>query len=54
MMDDLEYASKAVMKMNEYQRNNYWLGKNFIATFETGKRSISTSEIEKFIETYLL
>ena len=54
MMDNLEYASIAVMKMNEYQRNNYWLGKNFIATFETGKRSISTSEIEKFIETYLL
>lgn len=54
MMDNLEYASIAVMKMNEYQRNNYWLGKNFIATFETGKRSISTSEIEKLIETYLL
>ena len=29
MMDDPEYANNAVKKIEEYQRNGYWLGKNF-------------------------
>ena len=54
MMDDPEYANNAVKKIEEYQRNGYWLGKNFIATFESSRKSINTLEIEELAKQYLL
>ena len=54
MMDDPEYANNTVKKIEEYQRNGYWLGKNFIATFESSRKSINTLEIEELAKQYLL
>ena len=54
MTDDPEYANNAVKKIEEYQRNGYWLGKNFIVTFESSRKSINTLEIEELAKQYLL
>lgn len=54
MMDDPEYANKAIKKMEEYQRNGYWLGKNFIATFESARKAVNPHEVKELARQYLL
>lgn len=54
MMDNPEYANHAVRKLDEYQKNEYWCGKNMIATFETAEKPLNVSVIEKMIEQFLL
>lgn len=54
MMDNAEYAEKAVRKIGEYQKNGYWFGRNLIATFETSLKPLSVMQLEKVIQEYLL
>ena len=54
MMDDLEYAQNAVSKIQNYQKNGYFPGKNLITTFETKASPISTKQIEQLAREYLL
>lgn len=53
MMDNEEYLNNALRKIDEYQKNGYWLGKNLIATFESSKKLINVYEIEEMIKQYL-
>ena len=53
MMDDPEYAQRAIEKIAAYTAHNFVIGKNFIATFETAVTPLNTRQIEKLIETYL-
>ena len=54
MMDNAGYANKNISKMNVYQQNGYYLGKNMIATFETSAVPLSSRQIKGIIEEYLL
>lgn len=54
MMDDEEYANNAIRKMEVYENNGYWLGKNLITTFETSSKPISVKILEQTIKHYLL
>ena len=53
MMDDAEYAEKAVKKINSYMQNGYFPGDKLILTQETRKNPISTRQIERIIQQYL-
>ncbi len=53
MMDDPEYAEKAVRKTNLYQRNGYFPGENLILTYETSVTPVNTQDLKRIIEYYL-
>lgn len=53
MMDDSEYSSRAVAKMQEYAKNGYAPGKNMIATFEVASFPINARYVEKIAKEYL-
>ncbi len=53
MMDDPEYAEKAVRKINLYQRNGYFPGENLILTYETSVTPVNTQDLKRIIEYYL-
>ena len=54
MMDQLEYADKAIKKIIEYQQSGYWLGKNLIVSFETSNKVLNVRELEDMLKQYLL
>lgn len=54
MMDDEEYASRALCKIEEYQKEGYWFGINFMVSFESSSHIINIQLIEKMIRRYLL
>lgn len=54
MMDDPEYAQNAVSKIQDYQKNGYFPGKNLITTFETKSTPICTKQIDQIAREYLL
>lgn len=54
IMDDPEYAQNVVSKIQDYQKNGYFPGKNLITTFETKAAPISTKQIEQIAREYLL
>lgn len=54
MMDNEEYANNAVRKIEEYEKNGYWIGKNLITTFETLGKPINVNILERMIQQYLL
>ena len=49
MMDDIEYRNNAFSKIREYESNGYYLGINFMWTFETSKYPINTRCIREMI-----
>lgn len=53
MMDDPEYSSKALAKINSYEKNGYYPGSQLILTHETSFRPIRTKLIEELISHYL-
>lgn len=53
MMDDMNYVSKTLKKLETYENNNYLIGKNLISTFETRSQTISTTKVQKQISQYL-
>lgn len=53
MMDNPEYANKAISKINAYIRNGYMLGDNFMFTFESRQQPIDMKNFEKQIRSML-
>ena len=54
MMDDSEYASAAIRKINLYERNGILLGDRLIATFETKETPLDTRSLEAVIKRHAL
>lgn len=53
MMDDAEYAERAVQKLSLYSANGYFPGKNLIITMESKSAPLSSQEINRIINEYL-
>lgn len=53
MMDDPEYAEKAVQKITVYEYNGYFPGKNLILTYETRKIPLNQKTIISVLGQYL-
>jgi len=54
MMDNPDYAKKALKKISEYQINGYYPGRHLLITHETSTDSISTLLINRIIDEFLL
>lgn len=54
MMDNENYASNVVMKMQSYFNNGLFLADPLIITMETSKNPLNTRSIEKIIHKYLM
>ena len=53
-MDDAEYASQTVSKLNLFAHNGIFPGKNLITTMETATQPLNTRQIEKLAEEFLI
>lgn len=53
MMDDAEYATRAIQKISLYSANGYFPGKNLIITMESKQAPLSSQEISQIIKEYL-
>ena len=53
MMDDMDYRTHALSKIDYYIQDGYLPGKKLILTHETSKTPIRSKILEKVIETYL-
>lgn len=49
MLDEPEYANKAILKLNEYELNGIHLGHQLIATFETSSQPLDISLVESIM-----
>lgn len=49
MLDEPEYAYKAILKLNEYELNGIHLWHQLIATFETSSHPLDISLIESIM-----
>ena len=54
MMDNAAYANKNISKLNSYQQNGYYVGKNMIATFESSVTTINSRNLKGIIEEWLM
>ena len=54
MMDDPDYAEKALRKLNAYMQNGYFPGNELIVSFETSATPLSIRQIRDLIMRYLL
>lgn len=54
MMDNQDYVEENVAKINAYEKNGYYPGKNLILTFETKGNPFDTRKIEDIAKQYLL
>ena len=53
MMDDPDYATRAAEKIQLYQENGFFPGKNLILTMETSKNPVSSKMLKLIIKEYL-
>ena len=53
MMDEPEYAEKAVQKIMTYEQNNIFPGENLILTYETRKNPLNQKTIMRKLWQYL-
>ena len=53
LMGDPDYAENAVQKLAHYAASGYILGKNFIATFESGTTPLSVKQVQSYIDALL-
>lgn len=53
-MDDPVYAQKAVKKLQNYEKNNIFVGEKLILTYETEQNVIQTKDIERLARKYLV
>ena len=49
LMGDHDYTENAVQKIARYAASGYILGKNFIATFESGATPLSVKQVQAYI-----
>ena len=54
MMDNPEYVRGFTRKVKSYERNGYYIGSNFICTFETSNDPLDTEVVEEMIKRFLL
>ena len=54
MMDNIAYANKNISKINSYEQNGFYFGKNLLVTFETSQHAINSSMIKAVIDQYLI
>lgn len=54
MMDNEEYARKAVKKIESYEKSGIYPGEKLIMTFETSESVINMKLIEQMVERYIL
>lgn len=54
LMDNQEYAEKAVRKINLYIQNGYLPGDKLIFTMETSRSPLDLGQVEVLIEKYLI
>jgi len=54
MMDEVDYADKAIEKLNHYAENNIIPGRNLIITMETKAEPLNTRTVDKMIKEFLL
>lgn len=53
-MDDREYAEKTIKKIENYEKNGIFPGKNLIMTFETKQHPLSMRIVSENIEEFLV
>ena len=53
MMDEPEYAEKAVQKIESYEQNDIYPGETLILTYETKRNPINQKLIHEIICKYL-
>lgn len=53
IMSDAQYADKTIEKLSLYQRNNYYLGINFLFDMESQNVPLDIRYIKELIEAYL-
>ena len=53
MMDDPVYAEKAVKKIETYEKNGIYTGKNLILTYETRKSPLNPKLVKDLLKIYL-
>lgn len=54
MMDNPDYCSKAILKLEDYAEHGYFEGINLITTFESSKRPLSTKYVRGLVKRFLL
>lgn len=52
-MSDPGYADRTIEKISLYQKNNYFMGINFLFSMESMNRQLDTRSVEKLIWRYL-
>lgn len=50
MMDSASYSEKAIRKIEDYIKSGFYLGKNFLVTFETSRYPLNMNVFEKMIK----
>ena len=54
MMDNPAYAEKAIQKIETYEKNNIFPGKQLILSYETKALPLNMRVVEKLIKEFLL
>ena len=54
MMDDEEYCSRNLKKIQAYAKNGLWFGEDLLYVFETAASPLSSSYLEQLFNKYLL
>ncbi|MCR4955547.1 MAG: hypothetical protein K6A30_02565 [Lachnospiraceae bacterium] len=53
MMDHMDYAGRAIKKINNYQKNGIYPGERLILTFETSQEPLNSKIVKKLVDKYL-
>lgn len=54
LMDQADYCEKAILKLELFERNHIFQGKNLIVTYETNKHPLNTRIVGELITEFLL
>ena len=54
MMDNPEYAQKAIQKLETYAKNGIYIGKNLLVTFETLRNPLDMKMVEGMLKEFIL
>lgn len=54
LMDDDEYVSQVAWKMNCYEANGFFMGRNLILSMETARYPLDATKIERLAKQFLL
>lgn len=50
MMDDMNYVSSLVYKLNTYEKNGIYLGVNLFLTYETSKKPLNAGALDEMLK----